>query len=272
MTTTTLTKQQVKQFGPKVYTENGTKYRITATVRYDDDCGNGHNSFSITGEIDRKDGRGRWVEDGGGCIHDEIVQHFPDLAPFIKWHLCSSDGPMHYIANTVYCAGNRDHNGKAAGEPCRWSKGLTFDNVPIMHRVDDLFFDWLREQCETSPRPQFEIVEFQHDRDPGTFTPNYSFKGFDHADKWHRCPFNDKAEAEQMRAAFSQCEPHFVVTATDWATGKARQLDAARNAAIWPDATDEELTSPGLADRLNDRLPGLLAEFRAAVESLGFVY
>ena len=28
----------------------------------------------------------------------------PELAPYIKWHLVSSDGPLHYIANTVYHA------------------------------------------------------------------------------------------------------------------------------------------------------------------------
>ena len=54
--------------------------------------------------------------------------------------------------------------------------------------------------------------------------------------------------------------------------GKARELDAARHAAIWPDATDAELTNPGLKERLDARLPALLAEFRAAVEELGFTY
>ena len=51
--------------------------------------------------------------------------------------------------------------------------------------------------------------------------------------------------------------------------GKERELDAARQTAAWPDATDEELTAPGLEQRLVDRLPGLLKEFRAAVEELG---
>lgn len=46
----------------------------------------------------------RWVEDSGGCIHDEVAKHFPELAHLIKWHLSSTDGPMHYVANTVYWA------------------------------------------------------------------------------------------------------------------------------------------------------------------------
>ncbi len=152
----TLTKSQVKIYGPIQYEERGITYRIRARVRYDDKCNNGRNTFSITGEIDRLEGK-RWREDSGGCIHGEIAKHFPELAPFVKWHLCSSDGPLHYVANTVYLAGDRE-------------------------------------------------------------------------------------------------------------------LDAARRAAIWPDATDEDLTAPGLEQRLEARLPALLAEFRKAVESLGFVF
>ena len=153
---TTLTKHQVKTLGPLIYKEGGETYRITATVRYDDQCGNGHNTFSITSTIDQQVGN-RWRDDAGGYIPDAIAKHFPELAPFIKWHLTSSDGPMHYIANTVFHA-------------------------------------------------------------------------------------------------------------------KARKLDAARRCAVWPDATDDDLTAPGLAERLTARLPALLADFRKAVESLGFVF
>lgn len=154
-----LTKNQKKIFNKSI-TYYGKPATIKAEVRYDDRCGNGHNSFSITGEI--------WLVgkrsdcETCGCIHDDIAKHFPELAPFIKWHLTSSDGPMHYIANTVYHA----------------------------------------------------------------------------------------SESES----------------------KARELNHARSSAVWPDATDEDLTAPGLEQRLADRLPALMAEFRAAVESLDFTY
>jgi hypothetical protein len=71
-----------------------------ACLRYDDACGNGHNSFGLT-----LDG-----ENFGGCMHDEIEQYIPEYADLIKWHLCSTEGPLHYIANTVYWAkeGNID--------------------------------------------------------------------------------------------------------------------------------------------------------------------
>jgi hypothetical protein len=61
--------------------------------------------------------RGRiWV--AGGCLRDEIAQHIPELAKYIKWHLCSSDGPLHYIGNTAYWAGQRGFTtGNPGGPP-----------------------------------------------------------------------------------------------------------------------------------------------------------
>ncbi len=54
--------------------------------------------------------------------------------------------------------------------------------------------------------------------------------------------------------------------------GKERELDFARSSAIWPEATDAELMADDLKDRLIERQSQLLAEFKAAVESLGFTY
>ena len=90
---TTLTRDQSKTFHKD--TESGW---IKATVRHDDRCGNGHNTFSITAHMFEERCHSY------GCLHDEVAQWFPELAPLIKWHLCSTDGPLHYIANTVYHA------------------------------------------------------------------------------------------------------------------------------------------------------------------------
>ena len=138
------TKQFVKTFGNEV---------IKAMVRFDDRCGNGHNTFSITGEL----GRLGKQPDTCGCIHEEISKHFPELVPYIKYHLVSTDGPMHYIANTL-----------------------------------------------------FHVQE--------------------------------------------------------------GNLQYARSSAVWLEATDDELHAPDLKERLLARLPGLMEEFKVAVEALGFVY
>jgi hypothetical protein len=161
---TTLTQDQKLTFKTTYVNEFGKDEKLVAVVRFDDQCGNGHNTFSVTGTI-YVGGR----DIAGGCLHDDIGERFPELAPFIKWHLTSTDGPMHYIANTVYHAGN----------------------YQATLRVDG---------------------------------------------------------------------------------GKDRNLDRARSTAVWPDATDEELTDAGLDERLADRLPALMVDFRAAVESLGLVY
>ena len=88
-----LTKDQSKRFGPF---ENGSE-KVFINVRHDDHCGNGHNTFSITCDI-YENGR----DIGGGCMHDLVVKFMPELAGAVKFHLCSTDGPLHYLANTLY--------------------------------------------------------------------------------------------------------------------------------------------------------------------------
>lgn len=143
-----LTKKQTRVYGPKTFVKDGTKFRIVATVRYDDQCGNGHNTFSITGEI--RDARGDGNSSLSGCIHDEIAKHFPELRPLIKWHLVSSDGPMHYVANTVYHASNRDHWRLLEGETRQIRNGKT---GKLCWRLSDVSAPETVEADECPPPP-----------------------------------------------------------------------------------------------------------------------
>lgn len=105
-TASTLTKSQKKTFASHVFKEHGKNFLVEAEVRFDDECGNGHNSFAITGTkylCDVNGGKVRW--ESGGCIHEEIAKHLPELEPLIKWHLCDTNGPLHYVANSLYWAG-----------------------------------------------------------------------------------------------------------------------------------------------------------------------
>lgn len=77
---------------------------LVVNLRYDDRCNNGHNTFSITGTIYRAGMRGDKNTIISGCIHEDITLIAPELAHLIKWHLCSSDEPMHYVANSLYHA------------------------------------------------------------------------------------------------------------------------------------------------------------------------
>jgi hypothetical protein len=58
----------------------------------------------------------------------------------------------------------------------------------------------------------------------------------------------------------------------DLSTAKDADYDCARSSAIWPEATDEMLASPDLAEALAARLPALLEDFASTMEALGFTY
>lgn len=261
-----LTKKQEKKYGPKSYTEDGHIFRITAEVRHDDECDNGHNSFAITATIDEKLGAGRWVDHMGGCCHEEVAKHFPELEPFIKWHLTSTDGPLHYLSNTIYLAGERDCWGLLKGQPQHFDRVVKWNNFPLEwqgHRSEK-FIAWL----ETIPGTDLEIIGVDHE-DRKTYGTKYTFGGF--GKTWHECPFDSEREASQFLEAMKMGYSIASVP-TSWGEGKARELDAARHCAVWPDATDDELTAYGLEQRLIERLPALMERFKADVESLGFVY
>jgi hypothetical protein len=271
-----LTKSQTRIVYSPVYESDGRNYQAKVELRFDDECGNGHNSFAITADVylcDIKGNRVRW--ESGGCCHDEIVKAMPQYEKFIKWHLTSTDGPMHYGANTVYLAGDRDCNGFLKGEPSAFETVISFGENPIKHKFGKRFTKFLQEAKSHPGSEQFdfEVIAVAHEDRAGenyNFEPKYTFGGFDA--RWYECPFDTESGALNFLYALQHCEPKFTTVAVAWGKGKARELDAARRSAVWPDATDEELTAPGLRERLDARLPGLLTEFRAAMEKLGFVW
>lgn len=222
-----LVKDQSKQIRAD-YFNGGEPETLIVTIRFDDRCGNGHNTFSITGELYRappvrgertvkhESGKTLWCH-SGGCIHDEIAKHLPQLAKFIKWHLCSTDGPMHYVANTIFLAGDRDHNKLRKGE---FRQLIDRETKLPLWKLDDS--GWKQRTVAAAEKPEPVVMQW--------------------------VPWGTEGE------------------------GKERELDKARKAAIWPDATDEELMADDLAAKLTARLPALMVEFQAAVEELGFTY
>lgn len=83
---------------------NGQNVDLIINIRYDDECNNGHNSFSITGSLYVAGKRSDYNLICCGCIHDIIEQLAPAYKKYIKWHLCSSKGPLYYLENTLYLA------------------------------------------------------------------------------------------------------------------------------------------------------------------------
>lgn len=195
----------------------GVPAALTVELCFDDDCRNGHNTFRATGEIRATSGKVREHDLflAGGMLHDEIAQYFPELAPVLKWHLVSSDGPLHYLANTVYHAGDRDHNGLRAGESRQIRNGKTGELSWILQGPGTQYADGA-----TPPASEIAL-------------------------RW--APWCRIGE------------------------GKARELDHARSSAVWPDATDEQLSvePDRLRAVLTARLPALMGAFRTMVEGAG---
>lgn len=198
--------------------------KIVVTIRYDDQCGNGHNPFSITGSLYEKRRWDRYEFVSGGQIQEDIARFFPELVKYFKWHLCSSDGPMHYVANTVYHAADKDCWGLRKGESRQLKNGKS--GLPAWHLT-------------------------ALDREG-----------------------NQLAISEIEKYVDSETQPEciYILGYVPWlriGEGKEPDLEAARSCAVWPDATLEQLQDE---KALLVRLPGLMEEFKAAVEELGFTY
>lgn len=260
---------------------NGETVLMHAEIRFDDNCHNGHNSFAITGFgwYDRYKSKDY---DFCGCCHEMIAEVFPELEPLIKWHLVSTDSPMHYIANTIYHASNLE-NGKAKGEPNAWEKRVKFGNFPITFSVDKDFREWLEAALahrastpKTNPhRKDFQVVEVPYVKKPGDnyqFKPKYSFDDF--TDSWYKAPFDTQAQALEWQTALITCGMEIITIVTGYSQGKERNLAFARKSACWPEATDEQLCLPEAELRalLETRLPGMQAEFRKAMDEIGMLW
>ena len=126
---------------------------------------------------------------------------------------------MHYVANTVYHAGDRDHRGLRAGESRQLRNGKTGE---------------LCWQLEPQDAPRY----YDGPEAPPPLLPR-----------------------------------RYLPWMID-GIGKARDLDAARRSAVWPDATDADLCAEpdALTAALLARLPDRLARFQATMLSCGFVW
>lgn len=263
-----LVKHQKKEI-KKAITYDGMPCIITVKLRYDDKCGNGHNSFSITGSIDKATERSRDII--SGCIHEEIIKHLPEFEKYVKWHLCGSDGPMYYLANTLYQAGDRDYNGKAAGEPDDYDEVLYFGNFPISFKPKGTLLKYLKS-LSSFDTITITAIEHKKEKDNYDYPPKFTFTGY--TDEWYECPFDTQLEAEEFLAALKAYPYRIERIPTSFSKGKERELDSARRSAIWPEVSDETLSLPKkeLETLLIARLPSLMREFKAAMEEIGFTY
>ena len=129
----------------KTYRSDGKNYRISVHASLDDDCHNMTCDFSITGDVYEQKGNGGWEHYTGGCIHERIVRHFPELKKFIPLHQSNYLGqPMYPEANGQYFI--RERGKKFAMEKLR----CTAEE-----------FTALSCYCETEDRPYFKYLIFK---------------------------------------------------------------------------------------------------------------
>jgi hypothetical protein len=235
-----LTKRQKKTITKENITEYGEKCDLVIDIRYDDKCDNGHNSFAMTGSLYKAGRRSDSAHLAGGCIHELIEKHAPELKPYIKWHLTNSDGPMYYIENTLYHAKDTDYNGLRKGEYGAFTKVVTAELKKNGGEVEIYSTDTMYLNRQNNP---------------------------------NLAKSNEK-EAKKLDAFMNSVNPELKPTIKmvdceySKSEGKEIDLKAARSCAVWPEAQFEDFTR----EKLEARLPKLLEEFKAAVEELGFIF
>lgn len=80
------------------------KEHIFVTIKLNNECKNKFQSFSITGSIyEAKKPKEDKYYISGGCIHEDILKHFPQFKQFIDLHLADVCGyPMFALENGFY--------------------------------------------------------------------------------------------------------------------------------------------------------------------------
>lgn len=77
-------------------------YKFDYLIKLDDECKNGHLTFSFTGSIKIKKGNGRYYDFISGAIGNIITYFKPELSMFEKLHTCNHLGQPMYIDNIRY--------------------------------------------------------------------------------------------------------------------------------------------------------------------------
>ena len=112
----TATQATTEQSNSLIHTidTNNNEINMRIKIRLNDECKNGHQDFSITAtywEIGKVRNDRNMI--GGGCCHDEILKHRPDLQIFVNLHLCDFTGcPMYAVGNGFYHLTNGFNNTK----------------------------------------------------------------------------------------------------------------------------------------------------------------
>jgi hypothetical protein len=241
---------------------------IKLKIRYDDQCNNGYNDFSMTADISKNSSFSDRSIISCGCLHDDIVKYFPEFSHLIKWHLTSSKMPMYYFDNTLYHASDRDCHNLLKGEVRSYKKTVYFNNVPIGHTYEKELIKAIENNFDFK---NAEIETYSHtDKSGYKYSDKYTFKGLYKYDKqdWYGCFFNSLDGINEFKKAVTECEIEIKSIPDSFGEGKEPDLKSARSCAIWPEAELNDFTF----EKLMQRLPKLMNDFKKDIESIGFEY
>ena len=282
-----LFKNQVKTYR---YTSN--KEILVINVRFDDECGNGHNSLGVTGTLYDTTVKG-WGKNNDrsvitcGCIHETIQDPRFNVAQevldAIPCHLASTDGPMHYVANVMYHASDRDCWKRRKGEPSAFSDIVYVANSPVSYRINSDAVKRTKAVLEAGDQMCY-VSKVEHKNTKGEtykFGPKFTILIGEELDpEWYQCPWNTCEEATEWMNACLDGIVRIERIATAWSEGKERNLAAARSIAQAevPEGhplylSDEQLMDEeNLKATLEARLPLLKNRLKEVVLALGMKY
>lgn len=253
-----LTKKQTVKHRFEGFRVDGGHGTLIVTLRHDDQCGNGHNTFTVNAQMLR-DGR-----DWGGS-RDDIKDYSPELAKLLKWHGCTSEEPLYYLQNTLFASSYRDCWGRLKGERYNPAKRVTLGSTSYPIKFGALAMAYLEDIQKTGET--IEIIEVSHKSEPDTYSSKYTFKGIEC--EWYQCAFDTIEEAQGFADSANNNGFAIIEIMTSTGKGKTPDFDQARRYAIWEDATEEQLQSK---EALQERLPSLMQEFKTMVEAQGMVF
>jgi len=237
-----LAREQKKEFRFTRQTKEYGLVDIILNLRYDDEGGNSHNSFSITAAV-HKGGKNYSGHSLIACgVFTKFIKHnLPDFAYLSKWHWMTSEGPLHYIANTQYHASDKDCHGLRKGEYSAYV-------IKVMCNIG---------------KEEEEVQVYES----GTMYTNP--QGNENLESSNA---KEQLKVEEMVQRIKpELNPRLVKVPLEGSISDGKEVDveAARDSAIWPEASLDQLRDEGALKR---RLPQLISDFAADMGKLGFTF
>lgn len=159
--------------GVKHYTEDGKRMRLVVVGGLHYIKGNRAPYFGVTATLYETNARGRTEDVAGGCLHEDVLRWFPDLANLVALHLSSIDGaPMYDVENGFYylagavpgAFGQRYHSGnnerhfpKVAIDPAK-PRSTTDYRFPTHDEALQIFADYVRVPIEEAEAIRARVV------------------------------------------------------------------------------------------------------------------